>query len=150
MNYNSTTEPMKCCDGCGQSLPTPEPTTIGHAQDVFNLCRFNTGSESQERFEVIILDSRNHILGSEIIALGSVNTVHVSPVDALRPVLTTKRAVSMICVHNHPSGDTTPSPEDRRLTERMTRAASLLGIKFLDHIIVTASNYYSFSDAGEL
>ncbi len=150
MTYNSIPEPMKCCDGCGQALPNPEPTTIGHSRDIFNLCRFNLGSEVQERFEVIILDSRNSILGSAVIAMGSVNTVHVSPVDALRPVLTTERAVSMICVHNHPSGDTTPSPEDRRLTERMAKSASLLGIRFLDHIIVTASAYYSFSDAGEL
>ena len=150
MNYIKPDGPPKCCDGCGQPWPAPEPTNVSASSDVFDLCRFRIGAEDQERFKVILLDSRNNILKTEVVAMGGTNTVHVAPVDVLRPAVATGGAVSIICVHNHPSQDPTPSPEDRRLTERLSRAASLLGVRFLDHIIVTLSTYYSFSDSGEL
>ena len=98
---------------------------------------------------VLTLNSRNIILSEDLCAVGSVNTVHIHPSEVLRQAVI-DTAPSILCLHNHPSGDPSPSPEDRKLTDRISNAAALMGIRFLDHIIVTAGAYYSFSDAGEL
>ena len=123
--------------------------TISSSKDVFDLYRFRMGHEEKEKFIVLALNSRNRIVAEDTAAMGSVNTVHVSPADILKTAIR-HSAVSIICLHNHPSQDPTPSPEDRRLTERICRASSLLGIRLLDHMIITLSSYYSFSDSGEL
>ncbi len=123
--------------------------TVSSSRDVFDMFRFRIGKEEKELFLVLALNSRNRIVAEDTAAVGSVNTVHVSPADILRTAIRNS-AASIICLHNHPSQDPTPSPEDRRLTERVAKAASLLGVRFLDHLVVTLSSYYSFSDAGEL
>ena len=124
-------------------------STISSSRDIFDMFRFRIGYEEKELFLVLALNSRNRIIAEDTAAMGSVNTVHVSPADILKTAIRNS-AASIICLHNHPSQDPTPSPEDRRLTERVSKAASLLGIRFLDHLVITLSSYYSFSDAGEL
>lgn len=119
------------------------------SRDVFSLYRLRLGCERTERFVVLALNARNALLAEETAAIGTVNTVHVNPAQVLRPAVI-HSATSIICLHNHPSGDPAPSPEDRLLTERIAGAAALLGVRFLDHIIITAGSYFSFSDTGQL
>ena len=95
------------------------------------------------------LNTRNRVIHAEDVSIGGVNTVFVNPSDVIRPAIV-KAAASIVVLHNHPSGDPTPSPEDRTLTERIGQAATLMGIRLLDHVIVSHSAYYSFSDAGAL
>jgi DNA repair protein RadC len=130
------------------SLPV-DGSSVSCSQEVYDLYRHRVGWRTREQFLVLALNSRNLILAEELCAVGTVNTVHVSPSDVLKPAVL-RSAASIICLHNHPSGDPTPSAEDRCLTERICRAASLMGVRMLDHIILAPHSYYSFSDAGAL
>jgi len=123
--------------------------TVSCSQDVYDLYRYRVGRHPREQFLVLALNSRNIILVEEVCAVGTVNTVHVVPSEVLKQAVL-RSAASIICLHNHPSGDPTPSPEDRSLTERISRASSLIGVRMLDHIIIAPNSYYSFSDAGAL
>jgi len=129
-----------------------EPTeglSISCSKDVYDLFRFRLSTLPREQFMVLTLNTRNRILSEDLCALGSINTVHVHPSEVVRQAVI-RSAPSIICLHNHPSGDPTPSPEDRHLTERINQAASLMGVRMLDHVIVAGRSYYSFSDAGAL
>ncbi len=145
--YKKTPNDFQACDYCKGPI-YQKTETINSSADIYNLFSELRG-KNRESFHVLSLNSRNRILDNSKVAVGSVNTVHISPVEVLKTALI-KEAVSIICVHNHPSGDCSPSPEDRRLTERLARACSLMGIRFLDSMIIAAVGYYSFSDSGEL
>jgi DNA repair protein RadC len=126
-----------------------EGTSVSCSKDVYDLFRFRMASSPTEQFMVLTLNTRNRILSEELCALGRINTVHVHPSEVVRQAII-RSAPNIICLHNHPSGDPTPSPEDRLLTERICQASSLMGVRMLDHVIVAARSYYSFSDAGAL
>lgn len=97
----------------------------------------------QECFVVLALDAVNAPIGRpRIVAMGTVNGVEVHPRDIFR-VAIARNAVSIIVAHNHPSGDTEPSLDDRALTRKISEAGKLLGIPLLDHIIVTPSGKYT-------
>jgi DNA repair protein RadC len=108
----------------------------------------------RESLRVVLLDTRLHLLRVEEISLGSLNESIAHPREIFRPALI-YAAYAMIVVHNHPSGDPTPSEADRRLTVRLGEAALLLQIRFYDHVIIgTADNgrqpWFSFREAGLL
>ena len=126
-----------------------EGLPVSCSRDVYDLFRLRLASSPREQFLVLTLNTRNRILSEDLCALGSINTVHVQPSEVVRQAVI-RSAPSIICLHNHPSGDPTPSPEDRLLTERIVQAASLMGVRMLDHVIVGIRSYYSFSDAGVL
>lgn len=126
-----------------------EGLSISCSKDVYDLFRFRLASSPNEQFMELTLNTRNRILSEDLCALGGINTVHVHPSGVIRQAVI-RSAPSIICLHNHPSGDPTPSPEDRLLTERISQAASLMGVRMLDHVIIAAQSYYSFSDAGTL
>jgi DNA repair protein RadC len=100
-----------------------------------------------EEFHVVLLDVRGRLLRAERVAQGSVSQCPVSPRDTLR-VAVREGAHGVIFVHNHPSGDPSPSPDDADLTERLRAASELIGIVARDHVIVSADGYYSFVEAG--
>jgi DNA repair protein RadC len=97
----------------------------------------------------VALDARNRPLSRHLVAQGSLASCMVHPREVFAP-LVRRRAAAAILVHNHPSGDPTPSPEDERLTERLVEAGRLLGIAVLDHLVVARDGYYSFRDAGRV
>jgi DNA repair protein RadC len=108
----------------------------------------------KESLRVILLDTRYHLLWTEEVSLGSVNESIAHPRDVFRPALISS-AYAVIVVHNHPSGDPSPSQSDHSLTRRLAEAAELLQIKLLDHIIIGApaegrQAYFSFKEAGVL
>lgn len=108
----------------------------------------------KESLRVILLDTRYHLLRMEEISLGSVNESIAHPRDVFRPAVISS-AYAVIVVHNHPSGDPSPSQSDYSLTRRLAEAAELLQIKLLDHIIIGAPAegrlpYFSFKEAGVL
>ena len=107
-----------------------------------------------ESLRVILLDTRYRLLHIEEVSLGSLNESIAHPREIFRPALTYS-AHAVIVVHNHPSGDASPSQTDHSLTRRLAEAAELLQIKLLDHIIIgapsdTAPGYFSFKEAGVL
>ena len=107
-----------------------------------------------ESLRVILLDTRYRLLHIEEVSLGSLNESIAHPREIFRPALTYS-AHAVIVVHNHPSGDPSPSQTDHSLTRRLAEAAELLQIKLLDHIIIGAPaegspGYFSFKEAGVL
>ncbi len=105
-------------------------------------------SQEVEHFWVISLTSNNTIKFTELIGLGTINQAVVEPREIFRRAII-NGAASIIVVHNHPSGNTTPSSEDRRLTSKIKDTAEIIGIKFLDHIII-GDGFYSFADDGQI
>jgi DNA repair protein RadC len=103
--------------------------------------------DTMESLHVVGLDSRNGVRLKQCVCRGGVARCAVLPRDVLRPIVL-HAAAALVVVHNHPSGDPTPSSEDISLTECLVAGAELLGIRFLDHIVVGAQGYYSFLDAG--
>ena len=108
----------------------------------------------KESLRVLLLDTRFHLIRSEEISRGSVNESIAHPREVFRPALLAS-AYAVIVVHNHPSGDPSPSSADHNLTRRLNEAAELMQIKLLDHVIIgsPAENrqpYYSFKEAGVL
>lgn len=107
----------------------------------------DVASEDVEEFHIVLLDVRGRLLGRRLISRGSLSQCPVSPRDVLRAVIR-EAAHGVVFVHNHPSGDSTPSPDDHDLTERLRAAAELVGIVARDHVIVASGGYYSFVQAG--
>lgn len=108
----------------------------------------------KESLRVILLDTRYHLIRVEEVSIGSVNESIAHPRDIFRPALVSS-AYAVIVVHNHPSGDASPSQTDHSLTRRLAEAAELLQMKLLDHIIIGAPadgspGYFSFKEAGVL
>lgn len=101
----------------------------------------------QEHFVVAMLDSKNRLIKDKVISIGSVNATIVSPRDIFKEALK-YNAVSIIVLHNHPSGDSTPSSEDFDVTHRLVRAGNLLSLQVLDHIVIGDREYYSFKEKG--
>jgi len=97
----------------------------------------------------IDLDARRQVLGWEIVSLGTLSASLIHPREVFKGALL-NNAAAIALVHNHPSGDSSPSLEDREATRRVSRAGELLGVPLIDHLIVADSNFFSFREAGLL
>jgi DNA repair protein RadC len=102
-----------------------------------------------ELFKVVLLDAKNAVLKEVTVSEGSLTLSIVHPREVFT-LAVRESAAGVIFLHNHPSGDPTPSPEDRLLTDRLVAAGRLLGIRVLDHVIVGDRRYVSFADEGWL
>ena len=105
--------------------------------------------ETVEVFRIVHLNGKNRMLCVEEVARGTLTACLVHPREVFATAVHL-RAAGIIAVHNHPSGDPTPSMEDNKITTRLKEAGKILGIKLLDHIIVGQEDYYSFADDGLL
>ena len=106
--------------------------------------------QHKEHFIGLYLSARNYLKKSELISMGTLNANLVHPRETFRPALIS-RAVGLIVLHNHPSGDSSPSEADVELTERLKNVADVFGIDFIDHIIFTPKGeYYSFRDERKI
>lgn len=101
----------------------------------------------QEKFAIILLDTKNQITSFKIISVGTLNASLVHPREVFHAALQ-KLACSIILAHNHPSGDPRPSQEDILLTKRLRKAGEVLGIPVLDHVIIGGTDYFSFKEEG--
>ncbi len=99
----------------------------------------------QEAFFVISLNQKHWVIDKHMVSLGTLTGALVHPREVFRPVIIDGGAALAI-VHNHPSGDPAPSAEDRQITKRLSDAAELLGIRFLDHVIIGKGRFFSFVD----
>lgn len=124
-------------------------TTVRSSNDVAPVMRALIGTRLTESLVVLALDSKNKVLGFHEVARGSISACPVVPADVFRYPLIAG-AAAIILAHNHPSGDVAPSPEDRAFTKRVVEASALLGLRVLDHLIVSDERHHSFLDAGEL
>jgi len=123
-----------------------ETTRFVSAQQVYELF-LDLRREPKEHFMALHLDGKNRIICFELVSLGSLNQSVVHPREVFKSALLSS-AAALILIHNHPSGDPSPSSEDCKITQRLREAGDLLGIKVLDHLVVGDSSYYSFADHG--
>ena len=142
--------------GLGQRLARETLTRekIDSPELVYDLLAPEMRALHKESLRVILLDTRYHLLRIQEVSLGSVNESIAHPREVFRPAVISS-AYAVIVVHNHPSGDPSPSQSDHSLTRRLAEAAQLLQIKLLDHIIIGApaegrTPYFSFKEAGVL
>jgi DNA repair protein RadC len=100
------------------------------------------GQEDREHFVIIMLDTRNKLIGLHTVSIGTLNANLIHPREVFKaPIIS--NAASIILGHNHPSGDLEPSKEDYDVTDRLKKSGELLGIRILDHIIVSDRSYRS-------
>lgn len=103
----------------------------------------------REHFIVLHLNGKNNIIARETVSIGSLQCSIVHPREVFRGAVHNASA-AVIFAHNHPTGDPSPSPDDRAITSRLVEAGAILGISVLDHIIVGDGRYYSFCGSGDL
>lgn len=121
---------------------------IGTPFSLYKILRTLLEEEDRENFLVISLDTKNHINGINVISTGTLNSSLVHPREVFKMAIL-NNSNSIIIAHNHPSGDTEPSNEDIRVTDRLVECGKILGIEVLDHIIV-GDGYYSFKEKGKI
>jgi DNA repair protein RadC len=123
---------------------------FSNSRQVFEFAREYLYSDAdKELFHILMLDSKNRLVGVSLVSQGSISSSIVSPFDLFKaPIIANSPAI--ICTHNHPSLDPAPSREDRDCTVRLVKAGAILGIRVLDHIVCGGTDSFSFADAGIL
>lgn len=159
---NSTVQELTKLDGIGKckaaqilaaielgkrinSKDIVRPTKITSPKDVCKFMMENMKEYKKEYFRSIMLDTKNNIICHEDISVGSLNASIVHPREVFNRAIK-RSSASIILVHNHPSGDPTPSKEDINITKRLINAGDILGIRVLDHIIVGNEKYISLKE----
>lgn len=128
---------------CRRRWELGEPFTS--SAQVFSYYHPSLRDEKRELFFAVFLDARNRLLGEQEISRGSLVASIVHPREVFRPAIRAA-AATLICVHNHPSGDPRYSQQDLAVTRRLYEAGRTIGIELLDHIIIGEDSYYSFMD----
>ena len=130
------------------SLAPEERVVIQSPQDVANLVAAEMGSFEQEHLRVLLLNTKNEVVNLQEIYIGNVNSSVARPAEIFRPAVR-DNAPSVIVVHNHPSGDPTPSPEDVAITKDLVQAGKLLSIDLLDHVVIgSGGRFVSLNQKG--
>ena len=128
------------------AVTTPEERpTITSPADAANLVMAEMRFYEQEHFRAMLLDTRNSVLSIPTIHIGTINSINVRPADTFRVALK-ENAHSLILLHNHPSEDPSPSPEDVSTTRTFIQAGKLLDIEVLDHIVVGGNRFVSLKE----
>ena len=127
----------------------PRHVDVRNSRQVREYCKISLAGNPEELLELICVSSRYTILGTRVIASGSINALHITPRQILEYVLQEK-AFGIIVVHNHPSGNPEPSTDDIAWTQHLEQAARWLEIKLIDHVIVARNGYFSCKEQGYL
>lgn len=125
-----------------------KPLKFSCSGDVYNAFK-NLHETDREKFYAIHLDTKNNVIGVDMVSQGSLSSSPVHPREVYKPAILNS-AASIILVHSHPSGEPEPSISDRELTIQLEQVAEVMGIEVLDHVIIGRGEYYSFADKGEL
>jgi DNA repair protein RadC len=112
-----------------------ETKTIRSPADAAAIVRDYIGDADREHFVVLCLDGRHKVVAINTVSVGSLDTAFAHPREVFKPAVLSNSA-AVVLAHNHPSGDPEPSPDDCRITARLTNAGNILGITVLDHVIV--------------
>jgi len=118
---------------------------IKNPQSVVKAIRASIKDKAKEHFKLILLDTRNKIIGISTISIGTLNAGLVHPREIFKEAIIHNSA-SVVLAHNHPSGDPEPSDEDLTITKRLVKSGKILGIEVIDHIIIGKTNFSSFKE----
>lgn len=130
----------------GRRIASAKPLEKIHLscpQDVADFLMPRLRYAAKEQFVVILLNSKNKVIGTEVVSEGSLSSSIVHPREVFAPAMLHHAAAIMVA-HNHPSGDPKPSLEDEEVTRMLSRSGKVLGIPMIDHVIIGDGNYYSF------
>ncbi len=147
------TAQIKAALELGRRLQVESPEQrpiISGPQDIYNLVGSDMVFLDHEELRVLVLDTRNHVVHTESLYRGTVNAAHVRTAEVFREAVR-RNQPNIIVVHNHPSGDPTPSPDDESTTRLLVEAGKALDIKVLDHVIVAhndGARFASMKDMG--
>ncbi len=121
--------------------------SINSPADAANLVQYEMSILEQEELRVILLDSRNHVMDVVKVYKGSLNSSQVRIGELFKEAIR-RNAASLIVIHNHPSGDPTPSPDDIALTRAIVEAGKLIDIEVLDHLVIGTGRFVSMKEKG--
>ena len=129
------------------SLSPEDRPRINEPRDVANLLSAEMSLLDQEHLRVLLLSTKHEVLGTEHVYKGNVSASVVRVTEVLRPAVRAN-CPSIIIVHNHPSGDPTPSPEDVLITNKIRVGAEMMDIELLDHVVIGSRGHVSMKDRG--
>jgi len=141
---------LKACFELGkrQDLePELKNYDIKNPQSIVKAIRASIKDKAKEHFKLILLDTRNKIIGISTISIGTLNAGLVHPREIFKEAIIHNSA-SIVLAHNHPSGDPEPSDEDLTITKRLVKSGKILGIEVIDHIIIGKTGFSSFKERG--
>ena len=131
----------------------PVEGTVSGPRDAVKLAAAILAGADVERVLALHFNTKHRLIGVHVVSVGTLDAALVSPRDTFKAALLSN-AAALVIAHNHPSGDPTPSGEDRALCDRLRQAGELLGVDLLDFVIVTdpaeGVRYYSFKESGRL
>jgi len=125
----------------------PESKALTSPQDAAELLMEEMRLLKEEHFVVLFLDTKNRVMGRQTLSIGSLDASIVHPREVFRAAIR-RSSASILCAHNHPSGDPTPSPEDLKLTARLRDVGELVGIALLDHLVIGDRRFVSLKELG--
>ncbi len=132
-----------------KTIPSLEKKKLNNSDLVFDYYKDTLSMKKQEHFYCIYVDSQKCFLKEALLFVGTLNYSLVHPREVFKEAYVVG-AAGIICIHNHPSGNVTPSKEDIILTDRLKEIGMLQGVPILDHIIIGKDSYYSFFESGKL
>jgi DNA repair protein RadC len=141
---------LKAALELGRRLLSAQPqdrAVVKSPEDVTNLLQAEMAFLEQEEMRLVLLNTKNQVVAISKLYKGSINTSLVRVGELFRDAVR-ENCAAMVVVHNHPSGDPTPSPEDIKITEQMVKAGKLLDIEVLDHIVIGQQRYISMKEKG--
>ena len=127
--------------------PTEDLPVISGPDDVRRLLGPEMAPLAQEQMRVLLINTRNQVVGQRVIYQGNVSSAIVRTAEVFRPAVI-EAVPSIIISHNHPSQDPTPSPEDAAITRELSQGAKLLGIELLDHVVIGGERFVSLKERG--
>jgi len=122
---------------------------LSNSKDIYNYMKYLLSNKKQEYFYCLYVNTKKELIERKLLFMGTLNHTTVHPREILKNAYLSS-AAGIICVHNHPTGDITPSNEDIFLTDNLVKIGRINGIPVLDHIIVGNDTYYSFYDDGKI
>jgi len=128
---------------------TMEPYIIRSPDDVVLLVKEKMRHLDREHFQALLLNTKHHVICRDEVSIGTLNSSTVHPRELFKNAIK-KNAAALVLIHNHPSGDPTPSKEDIEVTRRLEKAGKIIGIEILDHIIIGGNSYTSLKAQGHM
>lgn len=124
-----------------------QPPSLAGPRDVYALMHERLKHADREHIYALLLNTKNMLISAELVSIGSLSASIIHPREVLKPAIVAS-AASIILVHNHPTGDPTPSAEDVAFTKRFAKCGTLIGIELLDHIVIGNGHFYSLKEHG--
>ena len=147
-NFNQNYKGIECRVCLVRENASDEIIKINNESDAYELVKNELINSDREILLSVMLTVKNDLIGVETVSIGSITASTTTPRDIFKSAILAN-AVAIIVCHNHPSGELVPSPEDIHITKKLIAAGELLGIKVLDHLIVSNQGYKSLRDYHE-